>query len=108
VEPAARANRQSGLPLRPRLQTGQRLTLLERELRQAMARAGLDSLPLYPEGRPCRRPTTRRVIDGLASLTRHRLITEAGSSLDLHTETTPLQRKLIQLCGLKPSTHGRS
>ena len=28
-------------------------TLLERELRQAMARAGEASLPLYPEDRPC-------------------------------------------------------
>lgn len=83
-------------------------TLLERELRQAMEQTGVESLPLYPEGRPCRRPTTRRVIDALASLTRHRLITEDGSSLDLHTEATPLQRKLIRLCGLKPSTYGRS
>jgi hypothetical protein len=24
-----------------------------------------DSLPLYPEGRPCRRPTARRIIDML-------------------------------------------
>ncbi len=31
-------------------------TLLERELRQAMARAGEESLPLYPEGRACPRP----------------------------------------------------
>ena len=47
-------------------------TLLERELRAAMDQAGLEALPLYPEGRPCRRPTTRRVIDALASLARHR------------------------------------
>jgi len=83
-------------------------TLLERELREAMGRAGLASLPLYPEGRACRRPTTRRVIDALANLTRHRLVTDDGSSLDLHTEMTPLQRKLIKLCGLEPSTYGRN
>jgi transposase len=34
--------------------------LLERELRRAMARAGLETLPLYPENRPCRCPTARR------------------------------------------------
>lgn len=32
-------------------------TLLERELRRAMSAAGIQSLPLYPEGRPCARPT---------------------------------------------------
>ena len=30
--------------------------LLERELRRAMQREEIDSLPIYPEGRPCRRP----------------------------------------------------
>jgi transposase len=30
--------------------------LLERELRQAMQHQGVESLPLYPEGRGCRRP----------------------------------------------------
>jgi len=38
-------------------------TLLEREIRQAMERAGVESLPLYPEGRACRRPTTRKLLD---------------------------------------------
>jgi len=33
-------------------------TLLERELRRAMIREKLESLPLYPEDRPCSRPTT--------------------------------------------------
>jgi transposase len=35
-------------------------SLLERELRRAMERAGVESLPLYPEGRACRRPTMSR------------------------------------------------
>ena len=47
--------------------------LLERELRQAMEREGLDSLPLYPEDRPCRRPTARRVIDLFHDVHRHTL-----------------------------------
>ena len=37
--------------------------LLERELRRAMKRKGIESLPLYPERRACRRPTARKVID---------------------------------------------
>ena len=37
--------------------------LLERELRRAMERKRIDSLPLYPEHRACRRPAARKVID---------------------------------------------
>ena len=36
-------------------------SLLEREVRQGMERAGLETLPLYPEGRPCRCPTARPI-----------------------------------------------
>ena len=32
--------------------------LIERELRQAMARQGIDELPIYPEQRQCEHPTT--------------------------------------------------
>src|SRR5207302_2658784 len=38
-------------------------SLLERELRRAMEREAIASLPLYPEGRKGRRPTARRLID---------------------------------------------
>src|SRR4051794_8047413 len=34
--------------------------LLERELRRAMEQRGIEGLPLYPEGRACRRPTARK------------------------------------------------
>gem|GEM_PF-5273152 len=38
-------------------------SLLERELRQAMALSTTDTLPLSPEGRHCSRPTTRQLLD---------------------------------------------
>lgn len=47
--------------------------LLERELRQAMAREGKDQLPLYPEERECRAPSTERILEVFAPLQRHRL-----------------------------------
>ena len=40
-------------------------SLLERELRRAMEREGLETLPLYPEGQPCHCPTARRAIERL-------------------------------------------
>ncbi len=47
--------------------------LLERELRRAMDREAIASLPLYPEGRKCRRPTARRLIDLFEDVQRHSL-----------------------------------
>ncbi len=40
-------------------------TLLERELRNAMEEEPIEDLPLYPEGRACKAPTTRRLLDFL-------------------------------------------
>ena len=82
-------------------------TLLERELRQAMAAAEIESLPLYPEGRGCKRPTTRRLIDVMATISRHQLATEEGDRLDMYTNPTPLQLKLMKLFRIKPSDYGR-
>jgi transposase len=47
--------------------------LLERELRQGMAREKIESLPLYPEERECRAPSTERILALFAPLQRHRL-----------------------------------
>jgi transposase len=82
-------------------------TLLERELRRALVESELESLPLYPEGRACRRPTTRRVIDVMESLSRHRLQTDDGAYQDLYTDPTPIQGQLIKLFGMTPSNYGR-
>lgn len=82
-------------------------TLMERELRLAMQRKALESLPLYPEGRACRQPTARRVIDVMHPLSRHRLVTDEGETVDLHTEATPIQRQLMNLFGIHPKTYGR-
>ena len=50
-------------------------SLIERELRNAMTREDLLSLPLYPEGRACLQPTTRQVIDVFELAQRHTLHT---------------------------------
>lgn len=82
-------------------------TLLERELRKVMHQEEIESLSLYPEGRGCRHPTARRVIDVLENVTRHRLVTDEGDTLDLYTDATPIQSQLMKLFGFKPSTYGR-
>lgn len=82
-------------------------TLLERELRQAMARKGVDALPLYPEGRPCSRPTTARVIEVFEPVQRHLLLVGDNEPQCLMTELSKLQRQIIKLLGLSPADYGR-
>jgi transposase len=81
-------------------------TLLERELRQAMARAGEATLPLYPEDRPCARPTTHRLIEVFASIQRHEVRVGDGEPQVMVTKLTKTQRSIIRLLGLDPRTYG--
>ena len=81
-------------------------SLLERELRRAMARAGVESLPLYPEGRACRRPTARRVIDLFEDVQRHELISGRGPVEVFTTDLTRLQRQILRLLGMPRADGG--
>jgi transposase len=81
-------------------------TLLERELRQAMARAGEATLPLYPEERPCARPTTHRLIEVFSTIQRHEVRVGEGEPQVMVTKLTKTQRTIIRLLGLDPRTYG--
>lgn len=48
-------------------------SLLERELRMEMQKAGLEKLQLLPEGRPTRTPTTAQILDRFEHCARYRL-----------------------------------
>jgi transposase len=74
--------------------------LLERELRRAMEAAGIESLPLYPEGRACRRPTARRVIDVFEEMQRHELTEGKHPAVVFTTELTRLQQRVLRLLGM--------
>lgn len=80
--------------------------LLERELRKAMEREGIESLAMYPEGRPCRRPTTRRLIDLFQNVQRHTLTTGKNRSTVFVTDLSILQRKILKLLRLPATTYG--
>lgn len=73
-------------------------SLLERELRQAMEAQGLESLPLYPEGRPCRRPTTRQVLDTFEPIARHSIEIPGSDASDIFTtELAPIHHMILKL-----------
>jgi transposase len=74
--------------------------LLERELRRAMERSGDETLPLYPESRPCRRPTARKLIDLFEDIQRHTLMSPDGPPVVFTTELTRLQRKVLRLLAM--------
>jgi hypothetical protein len=56
--------------------------------------------PLYPEGRGCRRPTARKVIDLFEDVQRHDLILSDQPPVIFTTELTRLQRKVPRLLGM--------
>jgi transposase len=77
--------------------------LLEREIRKGMTREGLDMIPLYPEERECRSPSTERILDVFAPLQRHRL--RSGQSLIkvFDPELNTLQLQIMNLLGMRNS-----
>ncbi len=81
-------------------------TLLERELRQAMERAQIESLPLYPEGRACRRPTTRKLLDLFDGVQRHELTLPGHEPEVMVTELSPLQKQVLKLLGISDKGYG--
>jgi transposase len=75
--------------------------LLERELRRAMARREVESLPLYPEGRACRCPTTPRLMELFENVQRHRLVIGKKPPVVLTTKLSRLQRRVLRLLGMR-------
>jgi len=80
--------------------------LLERQLRQAMHKAEIETLPMYPEGRACHWPTARRTIDLFEYVQRHTLQRRGRPAEVMVTELTRLQRKLLKLVGLSAKDYG--
>ena len=77
--------------------------LLERELRQGMAREQVESLPLYPEERECRAPSTERILDLFAPLQRHRLRKHSNLVQVFEPELSRLHKKVLALMRLPVS-----
>jgi len=75
-------------------------SLLERELRRAMDREVIASLPMYPEGRKCSRPTARRLIDLFEDVQRHSLRVGQRPPMVFTTQLSKLQRRLLRLLGM--------
>ena len=71
--------------------------LIERELRSAMAKEGIGSLPLYPENRRCKYPTTTRIIDLFSNLRRHILFDGSKEIKCFYDPISELQEQILDL-----------
>jgi transposase len=79
--------------------------LIERELRQAMAAAHIEQLPIYPEQRACRRPTTEHILR-LFSLAERITVSARGQTLRVFPpQLTELQSQVLTLLGVPASAY---
>jgi len=80
--------------------------LIERELRLAMRSNDIESLPLYPEGRPCFRPTTRRVLDVFEPVSRHTLTVADNDEIEIFTtELAQIHKQILKLLKVSPQQY---
>ena len=77
--------------------------LIEREMRQAMKREKIEHLPLYPEQRPCRHPTTEQILRLFSLMMRNKLIRNNKTVQTFDVEFTDLQRQVLRLLGVSES-----
>jgi len=79
--------------------------LIERELRRAMEREQIEALPLYPEDRPCSRPTVLQILRLFSSPERHALLKDGEMVQDFPPQLTDLQTQVIGLLGIPKSAY---
>ena len=78
--------------------------LIERHIRAAMAERGLAQLSLYPEDRGCAAPTTARILEIFADVSRHHLTGPDGQHVQtFHPQLTQLQTQILDLLDI-PTT----
>jgi transposase len=79
--------------------------LIERELRLAMAAHGHNDLPLYPEQRKCRHPTTEKVLR-LFSLAQRNRLCQGDQPVQLFDTTlSEFQLQILELLGVPKSAY---
>jgi transposase len=79
--------------------------LIERELRLQMTKRKIGSLPLYPEARKCKHPTTDRIITVFEPLQRHILMFHDKEVKTFHDSLSPLQFLILDLLGVSTEAY---
>jgi len=81
--------------------------LIERELRRQMKTMGIPSLPLYPEGRPAKAPTTALILQTMEGHRRSTLVDQKGNTVQVfHDPLEPVAVELLNLLGVDLASYG--
>lgn len=70
--------------------------LIEREIRRAMAKHNIEELPIYPEARLCKAPTTPRILDFFSQVEWFRHIAKEGSAV-FPVRLSSLQAEILRM-----------
>jgi len=81
-------------------------SLIERELRLAMKREGIEHLPLYPEERETARPTTEQVLRLFSLIQRNVLFYQGNPIKTFYAELSDLQEQVLGLLGVPLGAYG--
>lgn len=79
--------------------------LVERGLRLSMSENHRHQIPLYPEARECSAPTAARVFEIFDHLQTHTLLKEGRKIRTFQPQLTGLQREVLELLKISPSTY---
>jgi len=83
------------------------MALIEREVRNRMKERGIPSLPLYPEDRICKAPTTEFIFKAFDGIRRSHLLDVDGRHVrTFYDNLTPVAKQLIQLLGVDKRAYG--
>src|SRR5690606_31340747 len=81
--------------------------LIEREVRRTMQARGIETLPLYPEGRPCAAPTADSVMRAFEGIRRSQLRDAQGNVLrTFYDQLTPVAEQVVELLSLDRRAFG--
>jgi transposase len=81
--------------------------LIERQLRLAMKNEDIEELPLYPEERTTKRPTTDQILRLFSLVQRNVLFYRDLEVKTFEPELTDLQRRVLQLLGVAVGAYAR-
>ena len=82
--------------------------LIEREIRCAMKREGVKELPIYPEERPSKRPSSEQILRLFGLAERHLLLKDDQVVQAFDPELTDIQQQVLSLLGIPCGAYRRA
>ena len=71
--------------------------LIERDMQLIMKKEKIKSLPIYPEQRECRKPSTERILELFQNISKHELLENDKLEDAFFDPLNPLQQKILKL-----------